>query len=88
MFEFKSKQDEKKALRIVFWCIAPILFLVFFRLFGLVFGIIYGGVFSLLLGGRYTEVITVVSFLTALMFTLLTCRTLYIQYKKHIIGDR
>ena len=87
MFSFDTSGTEKKTLKILFWCFAPIFFLVFLRLNWLVFGLIYGGLLSWLLGTRFTGVIGVMSFLTALALALLTCRYLYGQFKKHIIGE-
>ncbi len=78
--------DEKRTLRILFWCISPLLFIAFFRLFWLVFGFILGGLVSLLFGSPFTDIIAVVSFLTSLAFTVLTYRWLYLQFKEHIIG--
>ena len=78
--------DEKKTLKILFWCITPLLFLAFFRLFWLVFGFIFGGLVSWLFGSQFTAIIAVVSFLTSLAFTVLTYRWLYLQFKEHIIG--
>ena len=78
---------EKKTLKILFWLLAPIFFIAFFRLFWLAFGIIYGGLLAWMLGPRFTAVITVLSLLTALVFALLTCRYIYRQFKKHIIAE-
>ena len=83
---FKLFSNEKRALKILFWCIAPFLFLAFFRLFWLVFGFIYGGLLSLILGSRLSGWITIISVATALVFTILTCRYVYQQFYKHIIG--
>ena len=77
---------EQKTLKILFWCIAPLLFLAFFRLFWLVFGFIYGTLLSLIVGEPYRGFITAISVATALVFTILTCRYVYQQFKKHIIG--
>jgi len=85
--DFNKIGDEKKVLKILFWCITPILFLVFFRLFWLFFGFIYGGLLSLLLGSQFTELIVIISFMTSLIFTVFTYRWLYLQYREHIIGD-
>ena len=85
--DFNPIGDEKKALKILFWCITPILFFVFLRLFWVLFGFIYGGLLSLVLGSRFIDIIAVFSFLTSLVFTVLTCRWLYLQFKKHIIGN-
>jgi hypothetical protein len=70
----------------LFWCITPLLLLAFFRLFWLVFGFIYGGLLSLILGSQLSGLITIVSIATALVFTILTYRYVYQQFKKHIIG--
>ena len=77
---------EQKTLKILFWCIAPLLFLAFFRLFWLVFGFIYGGLLSLIIGEPFGGLITVMSVATALVFTVLTFAYIYRQFKKHIIG--
>ena len=78
--------NEKKTLKILFWCITPLLFLAFFRLFWLVFGFIFGGLASMLFGSRFTQIISAISILIALVFTVLTCRWLYLQFKENIIG--
>ena len=76
--DFNRFGDEKKTLKILFWCITPLLFLAFFRLFWLVFGFIFGGLVSWLFGSQFTDIIAVVSFLTSLAFTVLTYRWLYL----------
>ena len=86
--DFNKIGAEKKALKVLFWSITPILFLVFFRLFWVMFGFIYGGLLSLVLGSRFTELIAIISFLTSLVFTVLTYRWLYLQFKEHIIGNK
>lgn len=87
MNPFGSSADEKKTLTILFWIITPVLFFVFFRMFWVIFGLVYGGLVSWVLGLRFTAAIAVVSSLTALVFAILTCRYIYGQFKKHIIGD-
>ncbi|MGD8961781.1 MAG: hypothetical protein PVH43_04670 [Desulfobacterales bacterium] len=86
MVRFNLFSNEKRTLKILFWCISPFLFLAFFRLFWLVFGFIYGGLLSLILGSQLRGLITIVSIATALVFTILTYRYVYQQFKKHIIG--
>jgi hypothetical protein len=86
MHKFNLFSDEKRTLKILFWCITPFLFLAFFRLFWLVFGFIYGTLLSLILGEPFSAFITAVSVATALVFSILTCRYVYQQFKKHIIG--
>ena len=84
--EVNQLKKEQKTLRILFCCITPLLGLAFFRLFWLVFGFIYGGLLSLILGEPFSKLITAMSIATALLFTILTCRYVYQQFKKHIIG--
>ena len=86
MVTFNLFSNEKRALKILFWCITPLLFLAFFRLFWLVFGFIYGGLLSLILGEPFSGLIKVASIATSLIFTFLTVRYVYQQFKKHIIG--
>lgn len=87
MLSFDSSGAEKRTLKILFWCFSPIFFLAFLRLYWLVFGFIYGGLLAWILGSRFTGAIAAVSIVTALVFTVLTCRYLYIQFKRHIIGE-
>ena len=86
-FTFNLFSNEKQTLKILFWCITPLLFLAFFRLFWLVFGFIFGGLLRLMLGSRLSGLITIVSIAAALVFTILTYRYVYRQFKEHIIGN-
>ena len=85
--KFDQPAKEKKTLKILFWCIAPLLFVAFFRLFWLVFGFIYGGLLSVVVGSQFSGLIAVLSVATALIFTVLTIKYVYQQFKKHIIGE-
>ena len=87
MFNFDSKGDEKRALTILFWALSPVLFIVFFRLFWVIFGVVYGGLLYLVLGSGFTGLISISSFVTSLVFTILTLRYLYLQFRMHIIGN-
>lgn len=84
--KFDQPAKEQKTLKILFWCIAPLMFLAFFRLFWLVFGFIYGGLFAVIVGSQFSGLITFVSIATALVFTVLTIKYVYQEFKKHIIG--
>ena len=84
--ETDQRTKEQKTLTILFWCITPLLGLAFFRLFWLVFGFIYGGLLALIFGEPFRRLITVASIATSLIFTILTVRYVYQQFKKHIIG--
>ena len=86
MFEFDRPSKEQKTLKILFWCITPLLFLAFFRLFWLVFGFIYGGLLTWIFGSQHSGFITLLAIATALIFSILTLRYVYQQFKKHIIG--
>ena len=86
MVTFNLFSNEKQTLKILFWCITPLLFLAFFRLFWLVFGFIFGGLLRLISGPQLSAMITIVSIASALVFTMLTYRYVYQQFKKHIIG--
>ncbi|MGD8991704.1 MAG: hypothetical protein PVI00_09670 [Desulfobacterales bacterium] len=86
MTTFNLFSNEKQTLKILFWCITPLLFLAFFRLFWLVFGFIFGGLLRLILGPQFSAMITIVSIASALVFTMLTYRYVYQQFKAHIIG--
>jgi hypothetical protein len=77
---------EGRTLKILFWCITPLLALAFFRLYWLVFGFIYGGLLFWIFGSQFTGIIAAVSIATALGFTILTVRYLYQQFNRHIIA--
>jgi len=79
--------NDKKILKILFWCISPLLFIAFFRLFWLVFGFVFGGIIYLILGARFATTIGMVSIGTALVFTTLAFRWLYVQYKKYFLNN-
>jgi len=66
---------------------SPIFIGVFLRMYWLILAFFYGGVCYLIFGSKSTEVIGVLSFLTALVFTVATIRWIYIQFKKHIIEE-
>ncbi|MGD2099662.1 MAG: hypothetical protein PVG35_18950 [Desulfobacterales bacterium] len=87
MVRLNPFSNEKQTLKILFWCITPLLFLAFFRLFWLVFGFIFGGLLRLMLGPGLSGLITFVAVAAALVFTILTYRYVYRQFKTHIIEN-
>ena len=86
IFDHHQPGKEEKTLKILFWCITPLLALAFFRLYWLVFGFIYGGLLFWIFGSQWKGFIASVSIATALGFTILTVRYLYQQFNRHIIA--
>ena len=83
------EQDEKirlkKHLKILFWCISPLLFLAFLRLYWILFQFVYGTLFIVLLGKQFAGAISVTALITSIVFTILTFKYIYKQYQKHIV---
>jgi len=79
------EQNEKKRLNILFWCISPFLFLAFLRLYWMLFQFVYGTFFIILFGKQFTVAISVTALITSIVFTILTFKYIYKQYKKHIV---
>jgi len=79
------EQNEKIRLNILFWCISPFLFLAFLRLYWMLFQFVYGTFFIILFGKQFTVAISVTALITSIVFTILTFKYIYKQYKKHIV---
>jgi len=79
------EQNEKNRLNILFWCISPFLFLAFLRLYWMLFQFVYGTFFIILFGKQFTVAISVTALITSIVFTILTFKYIYKQYKKHIV---
>jgi len=79
--------SEKRTLKILFWCFAPIIFPVFLRLFWILFQFVYGTILFLVLGKEYESAIAFFAFLTALVFSIAAFRYIYLQFKQHIINE-
>ena len=87
MIASKPPEKEKRLLKILFWCLAaPMMALMFFRLFFVLFRFVYGTVLILLLGQQATQSVLVMSIATALIFTIGAIGYAYNQLKIHIIG--
>ncbi|MFP4444906.1 MAG: hypothetical protein ACLFPD_01495 [Desulfosudaceae bacterium] len=78
-------KNEKKTLKILFWCLSPLFFIAFLRLFWVIIGFFFGGLFYLVFGARPAGPMAVLSAATALVITVLTLWWLYRQFKTHII---
>jgi len=78
-------KQEKKRLNILFWCISPILFLVFLRLYWMLFQFVYGTLFLFLLGKQFKGIIAVVASVSSTLFSGFTFSYIYKQFKKHLI---
>jgi hypothetical protein len=78
---------EKKRLSILFWCISPILFLVFLRFYWMLFQFVYGTLFLFLLGKKFKGLIAVVALVSSVLFSGFTLSHIYQQFKKHLIDS-
>ncbi len=78
-------KQEKKRLTILFWCISPILFLVFLRLYWMLFQFVYGTLFLVLLGKQFKGIIATVALVSSILFSGVTFSYLYKQFKKYLV---
>ena len=83
----RPSDKEKTLLKVLFWCLAaPMMALMFFRLFFVLFRFVYGSVLILILGTKATNAILFLSVASALGVTIgaivAACRLL----KTHIIN--
>jgi hypothetical protein len=51
----------------------------------MLFQFVYGTLFIILLGKQFTVAISVTALITSIVFTILTFKYIYKQYKKHIV---
>jgi hypothetical protein len=75
----------KKRLNILFWCISPLIFLAFLRLYWMLFQFVYGTLFIILFGKQFAGAIALTALITSIVFTILTFKYIYKQYQKHIV---
>jgi len=78
---------EKRAGKILFWCLIPFLFAGFVRFYSAVFNVLCGAWLALILGENYLGVIFATSLVTSAICSIGTCYILWKQYKRHILGD-
>ncbi len=64
---------EKKAARIIFWCLMPFFFAAFLRFYSPIFHLIYGTVFTVIFGGESVAVVFIISLVTTTAFSIATC---------------
>jgi hypothetical protein len=83
--EQNEKIRLKKRLNILFWCISPLIFLAFLRLYWMLFQFVYGTLFIVLFGKKIVGAIIVTALITSIVLTILTFKYIYKQYKKHIV---
>jgi len=79
---------DKRVAKFLFWCLAPLLFGAFMRLFVLVFYFIYGSALIWLIGEQYRGLVQGAALLTALGFAGATLVYLYRQFRIHILDER
>jgi hypothetical protein len=78
---------EKKAGKILFWCLMPLVFAGFVRFYSAIFNVLCGAWLALILGEKYLGVIFTLSLATSAICSIGTCYVLWRQYKRHILGD-
>ena len=71
--------------KIMFWCLTPLFFVVFMRLFFILFNFIYGTFLVYIVGKNFSSIITGVAIINSLIFTVATLFILWKEYKKHIL---
>ena len=84
MGQDETKQ-EKKQLNILFWCLSPVLFIVFLRLYWMLFQFVYGTLVIIILGNQFKGFIAVTALISSILFSGFTFFYIYQQFKKHII---
>lgn len=84
----KPLDKEKRLIKLLFWCLAaPMLALMFFRLFFVLFRMVYGSFLIVVLGAQVTNTVWILSLLTALVFTAGAILYTYNLLKVHIINQ-
>ena len=78
-------EKEKRIAKIMFWCLTPLFFAVFMRLFFIIFKFIYGTFLIFILGQPSANIMTVTALLLSLFFTVAVCFFMWKQFKKHIL---
>ena len=69
----------------MFWCLTPLFFAVFMRLFFITFKFIYGTFLIYIFGKTSTNIITVTALILSLFFTVAACSFIWNQFKEHIL---
>lgn len=88
MIASKPSDKEKTLIKVLFWCLAaPMMALMFFRLFFVLFRFVYGSVLILVLGPQVAHPILIISVITALIFTAGAIRYAYQLLKIHILNE-
>jgi hypothetical protein len=77
----------KRAGKILFWCLIPLLFAGFVRFYSAIFNVLCGAWLALILGENYLGVIFAMSLVISAICSIGTCHILWKQYKKHILND-
>jgi hypothetical protein len=82
--------DEKKKRKYGFFILAPILVPIFVEIYATIFVFMYVGVLSYIVGNKHEDLIgilTIVAFITAIVFGVMTYIALYRLYKKAYIDS-
>jgi hypothetical protein len=78
---------ETRLLKLLFWCLSPLIFVAFLRIFALVFHFICGTALRILLGAEYDTPVLILSWVAAIGFTIAVMVWLYGQFLRHIVGE-
>ena len=88
MSSLNSADKEKRLIKVLFWCLAaPMMVLMFLRLFFVLFQFVYGTVLVLLLGEQVERAVLIISAISTLIFTLGAIRYVYRLFKIHILSE-
>ena len=77
----------KRAGKILFWCLVPLIFAGFVRFYSAIFNVVCGAWLALILGENYLGAIFAVSLVTSAICSAGSCYILWKQYKRHILND-
>jgi len=85
--KFIKNMSESKKLKILFWCLSPVLFPAFMRFFWIIFNFVYGAGLVYIFGEEHEGSIFFLTFISSIVFAIGTYRYLYINFKKHFLEE-
>jgi hypothetical protein len=86
MIASQQPEKEKRLLKGLFWCLAaPMMALMFFRLFFVLFRFVCGSALILLLGEQAARPVLILSVISTLVFTAGAIRYAYRLLKVHML---
>lgn len=76
---------EKRAAKMIFWCLMPFFFGGFIRFYLAIFNLVIGVTLGIIFGDRKSTALFSISLVISIAFSSATCLLLWKQYKKHIL---